>query len=156
MNRNPLILASRNRILVIGSRCVNKHHYDFKLPQGRHFGNHFSWKWWKSMIKCFHANFSSAWKPLTCWLLKDLLERCFLGSDLTNSLTACSFGNTLDMTMFFSFKMFKIWCRLRKWNKKLRKRFSFLKKLRLNREKEILTVFKRILAIGCQCVNKHP
>ena len=34
--------------------------------------------------------------------------------------------NTLAMTITFSFKMFKIWCRFQKWNKKLRKCFFIL------------------------------
>ena len=58
--------------------------------------------------------------------------------------------------MFFSLKMFKIWCRFHKLNKKFRKSFSFLTQVHLSRDRQIVTIQKRILVIGSQCVDKHP
>ena len=39
LNREQPIVTTRNRILVIASRCVNKQPYDFKLQSGRYFPN---------------------------------------------------------------------------------------------------------------------
>ena len=64
---------------------------------------------------------------LTSWLSKNVLKRPFLESGLTNSLTVCNFGNTLGMTKFFSQKIFEIWCRFHKLNKKFREKFFFLR-----------------------------
>ena len=60
---------------------------------------------------CSHADFTSVWDALTCWLSKDVLKQCFLEIGLTKSLTLCNFGNTLAVTIIFFFKIFKIWCR---------------------------------------------
>ena len=58
--------------------------------------------------KCSHAGFTSVWHPLTRWLSKEVLKRCFLESDLTKSLAVCNFGNTLAITIIFFSKMFEI------------------------------------------------
>ena len=71
-------------------------------------------------------------------------------------MTVCNFAKTLAMTIFFCFKMFKIWCRFHKWNKKFRKSFSFLTQVHFNKERRIVAILNRILVIGSQCVNKHP
>ena len=60
------------------------------------------------------------------------------------------------MTIFFYLKMFKISCVFHELNKKLGKRFLFLRDVHLSRERQILTIRKRTLVIGIQCVNKHP
>ena len=77
--------------------------------------------------KCFHADFTSVWDPSTCWLSKKILKRLFLESALTKSLTVCSFGNRFAMTIYFFLKMFKIWWRLQKWNKKQTASFWLLR-----------------------------
>ena len=126
-HRERQIPTIRNKILVIGSQCVNKHPYHFKLNKGGVFEiislqNHR--KIWK---KYSHTDFRSVWDPLTCWLSKDLLKRRFWDGILTKSLTVCNFGNTLPMTIFFYLKMFKNSFRFNKSNKKFRKSFSFLR-----------------------------
>ena len=57
LNREPKIFSIRKRMHVIGSPCVNKHPYDFKLQSGRYFRNDFSWDWWKNMIKLLSWRF---------------------------------------------------------------------------------------------------
>ena len=77
--------------------------------------------------KCSLADFTNVWDPSTCWLSRGVLKRCFLKSGLTKSFTVCNFRNKVAMTIIFFFKMLKIWCRFRKWNKKVRKKVSVLK-----------------------------
>ena len=72
-----------------------------------------------------HVDFASSWDAFTCSLPKLVLNRCFLESVLIKIFTIFNFGNTLAMSIMFYFKMFKIWCRIKKWNKKLRKIFGF-------------------------------
>ena len=79
--------------------------------------------WWK----CSHADFTTFWDPLTCWLSKCVLKQCFLESSLTKSFKACSFRNKVAMTIIIFSKMFKISCRFHKWIKKIRKIFWFLR-----------------------------
>ena len=81
-------------------------------------------KTWK---KSFHQDFGSVCNAFPCWLSKRALKWRLLESVLTKFSIVCSFGNTLGMTIIFSFKMFKIWCRFQKWNKKLKKSFSFFR-----------------------------
>ena len=50
----------------------------------------------------------------------------FLESGLTKSLTVSNFWNKGTITIIFFFKMFEIWFRSQKWNKR-KKRFVFLK-----------------------------
>ena len=110
----------------------------------------------ETWYKCFHGDFASVRNAFTCWLSKRALKRRLLESVLTKFFTVCNFGNTLDMTIIFSFKMLKIWCRFQKWNKKFKKSFSFFRYLHLNWEWQILAILKKIFAIANQCVNKHP
>ena len=77
-------------------------------------------KTWK---KRSHGDFTSISDAFTYWLPKPVLKRFSLESVLTKFFTVCNFGNTLGMTMTFSFKMFKIRRRFQKWNKKSRKCF---------------------------------
>ena len=58
--------------------------------------------------------------------------------------------------IFFFLKMCKISCRFLKWNRKLRKSFFFWRYLDLNRERQIITIRKRVLVIGSPSVNKQP
>ena len=76
--------------------------------------------WWK----CSHADFTTVWDPLTCWLSNGVLKRCFLEIALTKSLTVCNFWNEVAMTIMVFFKVFKTWCRFQKWNKKMKKVFA--------------------------------
>ena len=77
--------------------------------------------WWKFS----HTDCTRVWDPLTCWLSTGALERCFSDSGLTKSLTVCNFRNKVAMTIIFFFKMFKIWFRFQKWNKRMKKAFGF-------------------------------
>ena len=74
---------------------------------------------------CSHADFTRVWDSLKCWLSKGVLERCFLKTGLTKSFTVCDFRNKVPMTIIFFFKMFKIWSRFLKWNKKIGKNWWF-------------------------------
>ena len=80
----------------------------------------------KTWYKCCHGYIASIWDAFTCWLSKRVLKRRFLESALSKFFTVCNFSNTLAMMITVCFKMFKIWCRFKKWNKKLRKSFLFL------------------------------
>ena len=106
--------------------------------------------------KCSHEDFISVWIRLTCWLSKDVLRRRWIVSGVTKPWKVANFGNTLAMTIFFFLKMFQIWWRFHKWNKKARKYFLFLRELDLNSERQILTIRNRILVIGSPCLNKQP
>ena len=87
---------------------------------------------------------------------KDVLRQRWIVSGVTKPWTVANFGNTLAMTIFFFLKLFKIWWRFHKWNKKPRKCFLFLRKLDLNRERQSLTIRNRILVIDSPRVNKNP
>ena len=156
MNWVLQILTTLNRILAIGGQCVNNtakisHNtwwdiFQINFPENDK-KNMINALWWKSSkhLGCFHM--------LTA---KACSETVPLREFLNKPFRVCNFGNTLAMTMIFCFKRFKIWCRILKWNKKSRKSFSFFRKLLLNWELQILTFLNRILAIGSQCVNRHP
>ena len=110
----------------------------------------------KIWSECSHVDFTSVWIRLTCWLSKDVLRRRLIVSGVTKPWTVADIGNTLAMRIFIFLKMFKIWWRFQKWNKKIRKCFLFLRYLDLNTERQILTILNRILVIGSPCVNKQP
>ena len=110
----------------------------------------------KIWSKCSHEDFTSVWYRLTCWLSKYVLRRRWIVSGVTKPRRVPNFGNKLAMTMFFFLKLFKIWWRFHKWNKKPRKYFFFLRQLDLNREQQILTNRNRILVIDSPCGNKNP
>ena len=77
--------------------------------------------WWK----CSHADFTSVWDPLTCWLSKSVLERCFLKSCLTKSFTVCNFRNKVAMMIIFFFKCLKFDIDSRNGTKKSEQSFCF-------------------------------
>ena len=106
--------------------------------------------------KCSREDFTTVWSRLICWLSSNVLTRRWIMSGVTKPWTVLNFGNILAMTIFFVFKMLKIWCRFHKWNKKPRKYFLFLRELDLNRERQILTIRNRIVIIDSPCVNKQP
>ena len=81
--------------------------------------------WWK----CSYADFARVSDPLTCSPSKGVLERCFLKSGLITFFTLCNFRNKVAMRIIFFFKMFKIWFRFQKWNKKIRKFVGFIDKI---------------------------
>ena len=127
LNKDRQILTIRNRILVIGSPCVNKQHHDFKYQSGRYFPNYFSSQWWKNMLILLSLRFTSIWNHLTSWLSKDALRQCWIVSGVAKRYKVANLGNTLAMKIFFFLEIFKIWWRLHKWNKKPRKCFFFLR-----------------------------
>ena len=47
------------------------------------------------------------WDPLTCWLSKGVLKRCFLGGGLTKFVTGCNFRNKVAITIIFCSKYLK-------------------------------------------------
>ena len=63
--------------------------------------------------------------PLTCWLSKDSLKRCFLKSGLTKTFRVYNFRKKVAMTIISFLEMFKIWCRFNKLNKKIGKNCWF-------------------------------
>ena len=65
------------------------------------------------------------WDAFTCSLSKRFLKQRFLECDLSKIFRVCNFGNTLAMTIIFSFKKFKNWCRFRNWKKKNKKKFFY-------------------------------
>ena len=77
----------------------------------------------KTWEKHSHEEFASIWEAFICLLWK----RRFLESGLTKSFTVCNLGHTLVLANIFSFKMFKIRRSFQKWNRKLRKSFSFFR-----------------------------
>ena len=81
----------------------------------------------KSRKKRCDGDFASIWDAFTCWVSKRALKGRLLDSVLNKLFRVANFGNTLAMTIIFSIKMFNIWCRLQKWNKKLRKSFLFFR-----------------------------
>ena len=110
----------------------------------------------KLWSKCFHADFTDVCNPLTSWLLKGVLKRSFLDICLTMSVPLLNSSNKLLATIIFFFKMSKNWCKFQICIEKMRKRFSFFRQLHSNWERQILTIPKRILPIGSQCVIKYP
>ena len=80
-----------------------------------------TWRKWS------HGDLESFCDTFTCWLPKRVPKRRFLQKGLMKFFTVYNFGNTLAMTIIFYFKMFNIWCRFLKWNKKFRKSFSFFR-----------------------------
>ena len=109
----------------------------------------------KICSKCSQEEFTSVWNGLTCWLSKDVFRQCWIVNAVTKPWTVANFGKTFPLTIFFFLKMFKIWWRFHKWNKKRRKCFLFLRWLDLNRERQILTIRNRILVTGSPCVHKQ-
>ena len=85
----------------------------------------------KTWENCSHGDFAIIRDTFTCLLSKGVPKRHFLQGGVTKFSTVCNFGSTLAMTMIFFFKMFKIWYRFQKWNKKLRKTVSFFRYLHL-------------------------
>ena len=104
--------------------------------------------------KYSHKDFTSVWNRLTRWLSKDVLRRHWIVSGMSKPSTVANFGNTLGITIFFVLKMFEIWWKFHKWNKKPRTCFFSLILLDLNTERQILTIRNRILVMGSPCVNK--
>ena len=92
---------------------------------------------------------------LTCSLSKGVLKRRVLGIGLTKFFVVCHFGNTLTTRVTSFSKMFKTWFRLQKSIKKFREFFLFLRELHFYWLQQILTITKKKLAIGSQCVNKQ-
>ena len=127
LNGERQILTIRNRILLIDSPSVNKNAMISNFNQGDIFqiiSAHSDEKIWSN---CSHEDFTSVWYRLTCWLSKDVLRRRWIVSGVTKPWTVANFGKPLAMTMFFFLKLFKIWWRSHKWNKKRRKCFWFLR-----------------------------
>ena len=154
--RERQILTIRNRILVIDSPCVNKNPMISHLNHEDIFqiiSPHSDEKIWS---KCSHEDFTSVWYCLTCWLSQDVLRRRWIVSGVTESSRVANFGNTLAITIFFFCKIFEIWWRFHKWNKKPGKCFLFLRELELNRERKTLTIRNTIHVISSPCVNKNP
>ena len=113
------------RILVIGSECVNKQSQDFRYGYDRIFWTEVFSEWWKNMTKLPPCIFEWCLWPFNMMTV----HKCSgtgLFSHLSIALFAVyNFGNTSAVRLIFSFKMFKIWCRFQKYRKKIRKNFRF-------------------------------
>ena len=125
--RELKILTIRDRIHLIGSPCVNKDPYDFKLELGRFSSNNFPWEWWKNMIKGLSWRFHKCSGTFNMLTVEECSETVVFSEWSNQALDGCNFGNTLAMTIFFFLEMFKIWWRFHKWNQTLRKCFWFLR-----------------------------
>ena len=77
------------------------------------------------MIKALSWRFGKYLGLFHMLTVKACSEWCLLDSVVNTFFTVWKFGNTFALTIIFSIKMFNIWCRFMKWNKKLRKCFSF-------------------------------
>ena len=77
------------------------------------------------MIKALSWRFGKYLGRFHMLTVKACSEWCLLDSVVNTFFTVWKFGNTFALTIIFSIKMFNIWCRFMKWNKKLRKCFSF-------------------------------
>ena len=124
------------KIVAIESRTTNSHnpeqdtcycqstcykrHLRFNISLREIFFKSNSTEWWKMWWKCSDANFTRIWDPLTCWLSKGVVKECFLESNVTKSFTAHKFRNKVALTIILFFKIFKIWYRFQKLNKKIR------------------------------------
>ena len=73
--RERQILTITNRILVIGSPCVSKQPYDFKLQSGRYFPNHFFSQWWKKLVKVLSLRFYQCLYPFNMLTVGGCFER---------------------------------------------------------------------------------
>ena len=122
----------------------------FHLTLGETFSKSTSLTMMENMIKRSHGDFASIWDTFTCWLPKPVLKRCSLESFLTNIFTFCSFGITFAITIIFSFRIFKIWWRFHKCNKKLKKKFFVLKDQ--GTLTEISQVFWTLSHVECESV----
>ena len=78
----------------------------------------------KTGLESSHANLASIYDAFTCWLPKSVLKRCSWESFLTKLFTVYNFRNALAMTII---RMFKIWFRMQKWNKKSKKRLPIFR-----------------------------
>ena len=78
----------------------------------------------KTGLESSHANLASIYDAFTCWLPKSVLKRCSWESFLTKLFTVYNFQNALAMTII---RMFKIWFRMQKWNKKSKKRLPIFR-----------------------------
>ena len=69
--------------------------------------------------------FSSVLDTLTCWLSISALSQGFLGIYVTTLFPGHNFGNKLAMRVAFFFKIFKIWCKFKKFGKDWQIFFGF-------------------------------
>ena len=99
----------------------------FHLTLGETFSKSIPSQWWKTWKKLSHGDLPTIWDAFTCSLSKRVPKPRFFECGLTKIFTVCDFGNTLAMTIKFFFKMFKIWWKSKKWNKKSRKSFLFFR-----------------------------
>ena len=75
--------------------------------------------------------------PARC-LYKSVLKQELSGIQVTTYTGVNNFQNISAMKLMFSSRMWKICCRLRKWNKKLKKCFPFLRQWPLNTSRKFL------------------
>ena len=124
LNRERQILTIRNRILVIGSNCVNKHRYDFKFQEGTNFPNHFISEWWKDLTryrifhKCLgHFNMLTVDGSSETWLFREWSNEIFHNVSYRKKI---GYDDLLFFRKCLKFNVDKI-----NGTKKLTKNFSF-------------------------------
>ena len=71
--------------------------------------------------KYSHGHLTSVLHRSTCWPWKGAMTRCYLNICVKVHSTVGNFENTYAARVIFIFKMIKIWCRLDKLRKMLRK-----------------------------------
>ena len=123
MNRELQILKTLNRILASAVNLLKKTTTTSPKTRGDILQITLPENHEKTLQKCSHGDFASIWNAYTCWLSKRVLEPRLLESGLNKIFTVCNFGNILAMTIILFSKLFKIWRRFQKWNKKLTKDF---------------------------------
>ena len=80
--------------------------------------------WWKYS----HADLTSVWDPLTCWIPKGVLKQCFfLESKITKFFTAWKPRNKVAMTIIFFPKSLKYYIDSENGLKKNQKKFFVFK-----------------------------
>ena len=123
--RKVQIFTILNRIHEIGSLCVNKHPYHFKLEKEKYFTNYLSSKWWRNRIKVFSWRFPKCLRPFNM-LTSELCSETVLFSEWSNQVfDSLQFRKYISSDDHLFLKMFKIWCRFDNWHKKLEKVFRF-------------------------------
>ena len=157
LNWESQILVIFNMILGIARQFCQQIHLRFHLTLGETFSKSTYLRMMNKLDKCAVRVISqSIWHTFTWWRSKRFLKHRFLESGLTKIFKVCNFRNALAMTIMFFFKMFEIWCRFQKSNKKLRKRFSFFRYLHFNWELLILLIFNRYFASAGNVSTNTP
>ena len=103
---------------------------------------------------CCCLDFNGVSARLPCYLLKNPLKLDFWDIYVTTYFEVHKFKNTSAMRVIFTSKIFKIKCKFPQRKKKRRKSFRLWDNC-IWICCYIVSIKKRILVIGSQCVNKY-